>query len=68
MIHMYGIHRMRKRNVVRYSFHVLDHVLDSDHVLDHVLDSDFLPSRFAADLVVLNEGRSICFGQYLSCC
>jgi Family of unknown function (DUF5670) len=24
MIHMYGIHRMRKRNVVRYPFHVLD--------------------------------------------
>ena len=26
MIHMYGIHRMRKENVVRYSSHVLQRI------------------------------------------
>jgi hypothetical protein len=54
MIPMYGIHRMRKKNVVRYSF--------------HVLDSD-LPSRYAADLgVVFNERSYLCFGQYFLSC
>jgi len=41
MIHMYGIHRMREKNVMRYSSAVLGS----------------LPSRFAADLrVVSKEG------------
>ena len=29
MIHMYGIHRMREKNVVRYSFHVPDSFTES---------------------------------------
>jgi hypothetical protein len=41
MIHMYGIHRMREKNVMRYSSAVFGS----------------LPSRFAADLrVVSKEG------------
>jgi hypothetical protein len=41
MIHMYGIHRMREKNVMRYSLAVFGS----------------LPSRFAADLrVVSKEG------------
>jgi Family of unknown function (DUF5670) len=39
MIYMYGIHRMREKNVMRYSSHVLGS----------------LPSRFAADLSVVSK-------------
>jgi ABC-type multidrug transport system fused ATPase/permease subunit len=49
MIHMYGIHRMREKNVMRYSSAVLGS-----------LPSGSLPSRLAADLSVVSSKEGMC--------
>ena len=66
MIHMYGIHRMRKRIVVRYSFQVLDSGFFCRAGLQRI--SMFLTKgglyaldniRYAADLVAIGDGQLV---------
>ena len=65
MIHMYGIHRMRKRIVVRYSFHVLDSDSSAEAGLQRISVLFLTKGVFyaldnichAADLVVIGDGQ-----------
>jgi hypothetical protein len=70
MIHMYGVHRMRKRNFVRYPFHVLDSDSFAEPVCSgisvlflkkgviYALDNICYP----ADLVVPGDGQLLHIG------
>jgi hypothetical protein len=65
MIHMYGIHRMRKRIVVRYSFHVLSSDSFAEPGLQRISVLFLAEGAFyaldnicyAADLVVIGDGQ-----------